>query len=557
MKQLKNLLAERLKAGLARSSITSASKWAESYRVLGGGSFPGPWRFDHHPWLKEMHDSTATLNVGQKSAQMGFTECLLNVVFYTIDVKKRDCLYLLPATRPDAADFAASRFDPALESSPHLEKIFSDVKNLHHKRAGTTNLYVRGSRSKSGLKSIPVSFIAFDEVEEMDQENIPLAMERTSGQTEKLIWMISTPRIDNQGINKYYRQTTQEHYFFKCPSCSKYIELTFPDSLVVTGNDVLDADVHKSYYQCTECKNKLHHQDKKTFLAGYNGAKWIPTVKGPEARGFHINQMYSPALVGKPSEMALAYLASLRDPTEEQEFYNSKLGLTHIVDGAKIDENMIMACIAGHRREKEFKGNQFVTMGVDVGKWLHFEINAWNIPPNAPSNDIASHAVPRVITFGKCAAFEDLDELMRKFKVNYCVIDANPERRKAYEFSMRFYGHVKLCFYSKGQRGRDISNSKEVDQAILVDRTAWLDLSLGRFKKAKKGILLPVDLDLEYKDHIQALVRIYEKDADGNPIGKYVNGDSADHYAHARNYAEIALPLALGLGVTSNIHGIF
>lgn len=553
MKQLQSLLAERLKSGLNRSSITNASRWAEEYRVMGGGSFPGPWKFDHHPWLRAMHESKAWMNVGQKSAQMGYTEAMLNVVFYYIDVKKVDCLYLLPATKPDASDFSASRFDPALEASDHLSKIFSDVKNLGHKRAGSTNLYIRGSRSKSGLKSIPVGFIAFDEVDEMDQENIPLAMERTSGQLEKLIWMISTPRIDNIGINKYYRQTTQEHFFFKCPCCSKRIELTFPDSLVVCGNDSLDPDVNKSYYQCTECKGKLEHQAKKSFLSLHNGADWIPTHPGPEARGFHINQMYSPAAAGKPGEIALAYLKSLRDPTEEQEFFNSKLGLTHVVDGAKIDEAMILNCIAGHKRVKEYNANQFVTMGVDVGKFLHFEINAWNIPTGSPTNDLASHAVPRVICFGKCAAFEDLDELMRKFHVNYCVIDANPERRKAYEFSMRFYGRVKLCFYSKGQSGRTISASKEVDQAVLVDRTSWLDLALGRFKKGKAGILLPVDIDLEYKDHMQALVRIYEKDADGNPIGKYVNGSSADHYAHARNYAEIALPLAVGIGVTHNV----
>jgi hypothetical protein len=553
MKQLQNLLADRLKAGLARSSVTNASRWAEEYRVMGGGSFPGPWKFDNHPWLRAMHESKSWFNVGQKSAQMGYTEAMLNVVFYHIDVKHVDCLYLLPASKPDASDFSASRFDPALEASSHLAKIFSDVKNLGHKRAGSTNLYIRGSRSKSGLKSIPVGFIAFDEVDEMDQENIPLAMERTSGQLEKLIWMISTPRIDNIGINKYYRMTTQEHFFFKCPSCSRRIELTFPDSLVVCGNDVLDPDVNKSYYQCTACKAKLEHQDKKRFLALHNGSDWVPTAPGPEARGFHINQMYSPAAAGKPSEIALAYLKSLRDPTEEQEFFNSKLGLTHVVDGAKVDLAMIMECIAGHTRMKSFEGNQFITMGVDVGKFLHCEINAWNIPTGAPANDLAAHAVPRVIWYGKLAAFEDLDMLMNKFRVNYCVVDANPERRKAYEFSMRFYGRVKLCFYSKGQSGRIISASKEVDQAILVDRTSWLDLSLGRFKKGKKGILLPVDLDLEYKDHMQALVRIYEKDADGNPIGKYVNGAIADHYAHSRNYAEIALPLAVGIGITHNV----
>lgn len=522
---------------------------------MGGGSFPGPWKFNHHPWLREMHESKASLNVGQKSAQMGYTEAMLNIVFFNIDIKKRDCLYLLPATKPDASDFSASRFDPALESSDHLSKIFSDVKNLGHKRAGTTNLYIRGSRSKSGLKSIPVSFIAFDEVDEMDQENIPLAMERTSGQIEKAVWMISTPTIDNYGINKWFRMTTQEKFFFPCPMCDKQIEFRFPESIVITANDVLDPNIKNSHYICTECKGVLNHESKRDYLA--KGA-WKATFPGVDARGFHINQLYSPAGAGKPQEIALAYLKSLRDPAEEQEFFNSKLGQTHIVDGAKIDEGMINDCMSGFTKYHSYNEKKFVTMGVDVGKYLHVEINAWNIDNKAPGTDVNAHSTPKVIWFGKVTDFNDLGKLMHKYKVNFCVIDANPERRKAHEFAMSFYGHVRLCFYSVNIRGKHIMASKEVDNAINVDRTSWLDLSLGRFKKGKEkgGILLPTDTDLEYKDNIQALVRIYEKDSDGNPIGKYVNGSSADHYAHARNYAEIALPFAVGIGVSHNFNGV-
>src|SRR5262249_14884021 len=163
--------------------------------------------------------SDAELNVGQKAAQMGFTETVLNIVFYHIDVKAVDCLYVLPAKTPDASDFSAARFDPALESSPHLANLFSDVKNVGHKRAGTATLYVRGSRSRAGLKSIPTGLIILDEVDEFDQENIPLAMERAAGQVEKMVWMISTPTIDNFGINKYYLQSSQNHFHFKCPCC--------------------------------------------------------------------------------------------------------------------------------------------------------------------------------------------------------------------------------------------------------------------------------------------------------------------------------------------------
>src|SRR2546423_8716459 len=122
MHALQQLFLERLSSGLKRHSLTKPSKWAEAYRIMGP-PFPGKWTFRYHPWLREMHDSTAEFNVGQKAAQMGYTETMLNIVFYKIDVGSIDCLYVLPSKTPDASDFSAARFDPALELSPHLSKI--------------------------------------------------------------------------------------------------------------------------------------------------------------------------------------------------------------------------------------------------------------------------------------------------------------------------------------------------------------------------------------------------------------------------------------------------
>jgi len=83
-----------------------------------------------------------------------------------------------------------------------------------------------------------------------------------------------------------------------------------------------------------------------------------------------------------------------------------------------------------------------------------------------------------------------------------------------------------------------------------VDRTGWLDATLGRFHTQR--ILLPRDISREYREHIKSLVRTYEKDETGNPKARYIE-TSADHFAHAQNYAEIALPLAAAYVTNRNI----
>jgi hypothetical protein len=536
---LADLFANRIATGLKRASVTTPAKWAEAYRVMAG-SRPGPWSFKHHPWLEEMHNSKNIYNVGMKAAQMGFTETMLNLTFYNVDVLGRDCLYVLPAKNPDASDFSSSRFDAALEASPHLAKLFTDRKNIGHKRAGSANLYIRGSQSRSALKSVPVSLLILDEVEEMVQEHIPLAFERVSGQLEKLIWMISTPSIPNFGISKYFNPSTQEEFFFECPSCSKLIRFVFPDSMVITAEDVNDPRLKDTHLICTECKNILPHETKADYLST---GRYVPSFSNRDTRGFSVSQLYSTTV--HPKDLALSYLKGLTNPADETEFFNSKLGKTHTVEGSKLNDTNIQDVLESRHMLEPIKQGNIITMGVDVGKWNYWEITEWfyeaSIDPNS-----SSHC--RVIRVGKTKSFEDLYKIAQEHGVLAGVIDAQPERRKSLELCNAFYGRFKACFYTQGISGKVIRIPKNEDKdfVIQVDRTSWLDLSLGRFRSG--SIRLPIDIPLEYKMHIKAPTRVYSKDVSGNPVGSYVTSDQdEDHYAHARNYSEIAFCIAVGM----------
>jgi len=537
---------EVIHAGLERQTLTKCSHWAEKCRIMGP-PLAGPWTFTYHPWLREMQDTDTELCIGQKAAQVGFTEMALNRVFYCIDIKHADCLYILPAMHPDAHDFSASRFDPAIDLSPYLKNLFSDVKNIGHKRAGSTNLFIRGSRSRAGLKSIPISQLTLDEIDEMNQANIPLVFERQSGQINKQTWIFSTPTVDGFGVNKWFTQSTEEHFMFACPHCSRQTELVFPECLVITADDALDIRLRESYLICKECKHPLDHNSRSEWLK--NG-KWIPKFPNRDSRGFHINQLYSSTVAGRPIELAKAFLSTFVSKAAEQEFYNSKLGLPHIVMGARINESNIVDCISSHKNGTIIP-SKLITMGIDVGSWLHYVVKEWSLPIRASGPDINMDAKARIIEIGKVLQFTELDVIMQKYRPNMTIIDANPERRKSYEFAQRFWGYVKLCFYGNNVNGKQINEGKDLmENMVTVDRTSWLDLTLGRY--ANKTVLLPVDTPLEFKENIKALVRIYEEDSNKNPVGKYIS-TSSDHYAHADNYAEIALPLAFKIGTHQNI----
>lgn len=530
-------MIERIATGLKRSSISLVSEWAENYRVMKEGT----WSFKRYPWLKAMHNSDAVYNVGRKAAQMGYTETMLNISFHSIDVRGKDVLYVLPNKKPDATDFSTGRFDPAIELSPYLGNLFSSVDNIDHKRAGTANLFIRGSNSRKGLKSLPISVLIMDELAEFVEANIPLAFERVSGQLEKLIWMISTPLLPGFGISKYYEQSNKQLFNFPCPACGRHITLDFPESLIITGDDPLDPNVLKnSHLICKECHNTLEHSEKVNYLA--NGI-WVPQVNNRDWNGFSISQLYSTTVT--PGEIAVSYLNSLTNEADEMEFHNSKLGIEHETVGARVAMEDINECIirGPKHQNKKLESAGIAVLGVDVGKYLHYEVNYPIFDKTINYLDFNNSIKVAVAEFGKLKDFNELAEVFQRYNISSCVIDAQPERRMALNFARNFPGRVKVCFFSRGATGKSIiTNDDPQEPVISVDRSAWLDQSLGRFKN--KSIFLPTDINLEYRNQIREPVRVIKKDEKGNPVSAYHTRDNADdHYAFSRTYAEIALSL--------------
>lgn len=547
-----SLLDDMLKtitSGLRRSTMTKCSDWSQEYRVMGN-PYPGRLSFEHFPWAKEMHDCQAEMMVGQKAAQMAYTETAMNRVFHAIDIMKQSVLYVLP-TKNDASDFSNSRFDPALEASPYLKGLFSDTSNMGHKRAGTCNLFIRGSRSESGLRSVPCGILIFDEVDVMYTKNIPLAFERASGQLEPQSFLLSTPSYENMGINRWFKMSDQSIFVFKCPHCSRFTDLTFPDCLIISAESFLDPRVQDTKLICKECKHILDHEAKIDWLSE---GVWAPQVANTSVRGFAINQLYSSTVT--PMKLAIKYLRGKTNPDDEKEWYNSALGTVYEAKGARVTDKQLEQAMGHHFKTESFNGDSIITMGVDVGTNLHVEIDQWHFNSGIATTDVNVMATCQLLKEVKVTSFDTLDQLMRSFNVNHCVIDSAPERRKATEFAERWYGHVTLCNYT-ATSDKMLSIKPEEEHFLSADRTFWMDLAVqARFQG--ESILLPIDVSQEYKDHIQANVRIIEKNRWGKGVATYTKEEHVDdHFAHSRNYAEIALPLAVSAHRNEDIQGLF
>ena len=542
MHQLQSVFSNQIKMGLERKSATSPARWAELYRVMSG-EVPGPWKFDKFPWLREMHNSKAPINIGKKAAQVGFTEAVLNITFCRMDILGQDCLYILPTSKPAAFNFSTSRVDSAIELSPHLTNLFSNIKNIQHKKAGSANLFIRGCRSRTDLKSDPISLLVFDELDEMNEDLVSLGELRCSGQEDYQIWKISTPIAPNKKIDFEYTHSTQEHFMFKCPSCGKTIEFKFPESIKIIGESHRDPDCSKSHYICYECGKILPQEGKPDYLGkGF----WEPFGdKRIHIRGFHINQMYS--FIRSPEDIARAWLEGLIKKSAEQEFFNSRLGLPFVAEGTYVKAEHLQKIIGTYASGPQ-KG--LVGMGVDIGRNRHHVvIQLWGV--DRFGSDVNMRTKSKILLIKVVTSFDELAQLMREFQVRMAVFDSAPEYHKTHDFAIKFAPHVKLCTYNTNRASKALLKIPDpMIPEITVHRTLWIETALSRIIEGRTE--LPKDYPDEFELNLQSIFKRYGEDQHGNDVSWYEsNGD--DHFAHALTYSEITLPLLAALQTNKNI----
>jgi len=510
--------------------------------------YEGPMNFTYHPWSVDIVNYDGPELYAEKSAQMGFSVDMMVIAFHALDQRRLSVLYGLPNQIPDARDFSTARFNPLIKSSPYIANMFTDINSIGLKMCGNNALYIRGSGGKAAFDSIPVGMVILDEIDKMSEHAIRRAVERQSAQIEKFFRGISTPSVPDFGIDKLYKTSTQDDYTFRCPHCSKYITLIFPDSLVITADSHHDPKIKDSHLICTECSHKLSHIAKPEYL---KKGKWIPKYPDRIARGVTISQLYSCSK--RPHEIAIAYLKSFDSPVEEQELHNSILGLPHIVEGAKIDENTINSCIRipGYRNGDLSLAKGFITMGIDVGRHFHISIVKWRFPQENLT-DPHHQAIGTLIWQGKIPRispdFTELDKVLHSWpEMQAIVIDAAPERASSLSFAKRYKGLAFTCDYNESAKGKEIQHDAN-GLRVSVNRTMYLDLALSRINDQKPRIFFPMDLDQEYKIHLQALVRKPEQNTKGETIYRYIKVGARTDYAHTLGYNEVALEIGLSNG---------
>ncbi len=486
--------------GLIEDDAEPFHEWVRNI-ILDGK----PFTYGRHEYLIEPYRDNHPHQVEEKAAQMGLTsKAMLRVAYGARYGGYRGILYLFPS-KSDVTDFSKGRIDPLIDENPDtIGKWLKDTDAANIKRIWNAFLYLRGMRSRVGLKSIPVDLLILDELDEASQNAIDMAVERMAHSEFKEILKLSNPTLPDYGIDKAFQETDQRYWLLKCEKCGEYtcLEDTFPDCLTTVRGRVIRA--------CQKCRSELNPSI----------GQWVakrPSIT--DKRGYHYSQLFSQFV--DPTDI----LHQFRTTHNLTDFYNLKIGVAYVEAENRLSVQEVLNLCGNEGVVSEDPGPCF--MGADQGKDLHVVIGK-KYPQKAG----------QVIHLGIYKDWEELDRLMENFNVQRCVVDALPETRNARAFAERFEGKVFLNYYNEHQKGHYAWNEKEL--IVSCNRTESLDASHKEIMD--HSMVLPKNCEIvqEFAKHLHNVAKRLEEDEEtGSKRYVYVKL-GADHFRHAFNYEAMA-----------------
>lgn len=299
-----------------------------------------------------------------KSAQVGWTEILNNVIGYHIDQDPSPIMLVHP-TKDSAEDWSRDRFSPMVRDTPVLRPLISEAKSrtstntLRHKTFPGGLLALAISNSPASLASKPIRLMLFDEIDKYPLsakkagDPLRLATARTNNFWNRKILGGSTPTI--KGVSKIeakFLSSDQRYYFVPCPHCKEFQRLVWSQ---------VSFDVRPARYVCQICGALWSDTERIDSL---RFGEWRSTKPSNGIAGFHISEIYSPFV--RLDEMVEKFLEAKKLPETLQQFVNESLGETFEQASATVESDSLLERREPCSAESIPLGVHLLTLGGDT-----------------------------------------------------------------------------------------------------------------------------------------------------------------------------------------------
>jgi len=329
---------------------------------------------------------------------------------------------------------------------------------------------------------------------------------------------LSNPTLPDYGIDKLFQTTDMQYFLLKCPKCNEY------NNLVDDFPSCLQRYKGKTIRACRKCGAELNPAV----------GQWV--AKSPsitERRGRQYSQLYAQTKTTSP-ELILHKFNTTNNLTD---FYNLKIGTAYVDAQNRLTVEEVLDCCGSGGMESSSEQGCF--MGVDQGSNLHVTIGRRH--PTKKGEVIYIDVLKGNNNDDKhdMSGWKQLDELMNRFRVMRCVVDAMPNTKAARLFSERFHGRVFLCYYNEHQKGSYRWNEK--DMTVHANRTESLDSSHRLIVEQTIALPRTSDRVQEFAKHMHNVAKRLEEDEESGSQRYVYLRLGPDHWRHSFNYMAMGL----------------
>jgi hypothetical protein len=482
--------------------------------------------------------------------------------------------YFLP-DKDMAMNFSQERYKPIARGIPEIRKLWGmdptaekDEKTTDQKSIrsiGPSKVIFSYMKGITSTESWPLLALIFDEVRRMMDSDIERATERISHSPYPINIKFSTAGYPDTNIDKAFKRSYQSKFHSAC-KCKDGVILSdcFPECVVekVSGSTA-HKDLPDYFYMCPTCKEVIHNP---------RVGKWIKHNPKSKIKGFHIPQTLSKPMTAE------RMLTAMREASDLQEFFNSKLGIAYLSPESQIvNEEILRATVNTDIKFKTSGVN--CAMGIDqMGGFNVVVIREWG--PKA-ENGIMKSRLVHLEWIEALDPWERCSELMKQYDVSVCVPDAGPNYNDAMKFAGRHRGKVFLGDYTYDAKGgKDIciwgDRPTDPNKKASIDTKSKYRVRISRFHAIEWNLMRYVNRMKEQPDerglvaevtnlrgvkelvqickllwtHLQKIARRKEWIDESQDKYKMIfeNIGLDPHFLHADLYCEIALSRIRGEG---------
>lgn len=542
-----------------------------------------PWSYEAHEYLRAIIADTTPHRVHQKGAQVCSTTGAMGELIHECEQGRDYGYYITDGGL--VKSIVQGKLDPIINADPLIAASIGKVAvtdqinlpgqrrasrkgadSIDVKQLGPGFAYFTGLQDLGDAKSISLDGYILDEVDEVNPRLAIWLRDRILHSSYCHILEMSQPSVPDFGISARYELSDQKVYLHKCPRCNTWhgLEEEWPNCLHRKGPDctcwhpvdtkcdgcrhakATDASAAATQYRlvCLNCGARIRGAGVKVC------AQWVARHPGRDLSGYHISQLYGPAM--NATRLAQAWRPCAKSTDHLENFTNSILGLpfsggdkqplsSEIVNKAcrhwGLGLRMYLSLLPEDARP-------LVLGGADIGDTLHAGLavvwgTTFAIVDLAELNDV--RIGDRVVT-----AWEQLQQMFSG--CSFAVIDGRPDHSSALKLARAMQGRLALAYF----RGEKFAVTDEDDgvgnliPVVLQERTTAIDDMADLIKH--QDLLLPnakLQPVATFRRHCSKLIKAPNPNTSRKEYVKKVE----NHFGLMATYLEMARKAALRLGL--------